>query len=609
MCGIVGYIGNNDAASILISGLKKLEYRGYDSAGIAVHENSKIKIKKKKGKLDNLISEIESEIFSGKTGLGHTRWATHGKPSDSNSHPHDDYNGEIVIVHNGIIENFESLKKDLTAKGHQFKSDTDTEVVAHLISSNYEDDLKQAVEKSVQKLEGSFAMAVMAVDQDDRIIAVRKDSPLIIGIGENENFLASDIPAYLSRTNDFYILEDGELAEIRKDSIDIYSFSSGEKKEKIKTHIDWDAEMAEKQGYVHFMLKEINEQPEALKWLLQDRLKDGQIDLRDSNIDKKWLSKYSKIHIVACGTAYHSGLLAKYLYEELLQISVEVEVASEYRYRKPLADKSTLMIAVSQSGETADTLAALRLAKKKGADILAFTNSRDSSIARESDMVLYLNAGPEIAVASTKAYTNMVAAFYMLVLDGLRQKDDFSKKALKKLTDELIKLPELMRLVIDNTEEKIKKIAEKYAEKAHIFFIGRNTDYALALEGALKLKEISYIHSEAYPAGELKHGTLALVEEGVPVISIALRKRLFAKLFSNLKEVKSRGAETLLITSAGNSYDEDTVDEVVELPEVDDYFAGLLAVVPMQLLAYYTALICERDIDQPRNLAKSVTVE
>ncbi|RCW49274.1 MULTISPECIES: glutamine--fructose-6-phosphate transaminase (isomerizing) [unclassified Halanaerobium] len=609
MCGIVGYIGKEDAASILISGLKKLEYRGYDSAGIAVHENNEIKIKKKKGKLDNLSSEIKSEIFSGKAGIGHTRWATHGKPSDRNSHPHDDYNGEIVIVHNGIIENFESLKKELIEKGHQFKSDTDTEVVAHLISSNYKHDLKKAVEKSVQKLEGSFAMAVMSVDYSDRIIAVRKDSPLIIGIGENENFLASDIPAYLSRTNEFYILEDGELAEIRQDSIDIYNFFSGEKKEKIKTHIDWDAEMAEKQGYAHFMLKEINEQPEALKWLFQDHLTDGQIDLRDSNIDKNWLSKYSKIHIVACGTAYHSGLLAKYLYEELLQIPVEVEAASEYRYRKPLVDKSTLMIAVSQSGETADTLAALRLAKKKGADILAFTNSRGSSIARESDMVLYLNAGPEIAVASTKAYTNMVAAFYMLVLDGLRQKDDFSRKELKKLTDQLIKLPELLRQVIDNTEEKIKEIAEKYADKEHIFFIGRNTDYALALEGALKLKEISYIHSEAYPAGELKHGTLALVEEGVPVISIAVRKRLFAKLFSNLKEVKSRGAETFLITLAGNSCDKNTVDEAIELPDIDDYFAGLLAVVPMQLLAYYTALICERDIDQPRNLAKSVTVE
>ncbi|MGM0601870.1 MAG: glutamine--fructose-6-phosphate transaminase (isomerizing) [Bacillota bacterium] len=609
MCGIVGYIGNKDAASILISGLKKLEYRGYDSAGIAVHEDSEIKVKKKKGKLDNLSSEIEAEIFSGKTGIGHTRWATHGKPSDRNSHPHDDYNGEIVIVHNGIIENFENLKKDLVKKGHKFRSDTDTEVVAHLISSNYKDDLKLAVEKSVQELEGSFAMAVMAVNQSDRIIAVRKDSPLIIGIGENENFLASDIPAYLSRTNEFYILEDDELADIRKNSIEIYSFSTGEKKEKVKTHIDWDAEMAEKQGYAHFMLKEINEQPEALKWLLQDRLTDGQIDLSESGIGENWLSKYSKIHIVACGTAYHSGLLAKYLCEELLQIPVEVEVASEYRYRKPLVNESTLMIAVSQSGETADTIAALRLAKKKGADILAFTNSRDSSIARESDMVLYLNAGPEIAVASTKAYTNMVAAFFMLILDGLRQKKDFDRRELKKLTAELIKLPELLRQVIDNTEEKVKSIAEKYADKDHIFFIGRNTDYALALEGALKLKEISYIHSEAYPAGELKHGTLALVEEGVPVISLAVRGRLFAKLFSNLKEVKSRGAETLLITLEGDDYDKDTVDQIIELPEINDYFAGLLAVVPMQLLAYYTALICERDIDQPRNLAKSVTVE
>jgi glucosamine--fructose-6-phosphate aminotransferase (isomerizing) len=609
MCGIVGYIGEKKAAPILLSGLKKLEYRGYDSAGIAIQEKEAVKIVKKEGKLDKLKASAESEIFYGGTGIGHTRWATHGKPSDINSHPHTDSFSEIVIVHNGIIENFRELKEELIEKGHRFKSETDTEVVAHLISTYYDDDLKTAVNKAVKSLEGSFALAVMSHTEKDRIIAVRKDSPLIIGIGENENFLASDIPAYLEHTDNFYILEDGEIADIRKNKIDIYKFNGDLIANKTKTKINWDAEMAEKQGYDHFMLKEIHEQPESLKRLLEDNLKDGKIDLTASGLAENWLDNYDKIHIVACGTAYHSGALAKYLLEDKLRIPVEVEVASEYRYRNPIVNDRTLMIVVSQSGETADTLAALRLARSKGASVLALTNSRDSSIARESDMLIYLKAGPEIAVASTKAYTNMVAAFYILLIDGMRQRDDISEELVVNYTSDLIKLPEMIRKLSQQSKEQIEIIANKYAQKENIFFIGRNTDYTLALEGALKLKEISYIHAEAYPAGELKHGTLALVEENVPVVALGSRADIFAKLFSNLKEVKARGAETLLITEENQKFETDSVDYLIELPVLNKDFAGLLAIIPLQLLAYYTALNCGEDIDQPRNLAKSVTVE
>jgi len=609
MCGIVGYIGDKKAAPILLAGLKKLEYRGYDSAGIAVQEKKAVKIVKKEGKLDKLKSRTGEEVFYGRTGIGHTRWATHGRPSDINSHPHTDSFSEIVIVHNGIIENFRELKEELSAAGHQFKSETDTEVVAHLISTYYDDDLRTAVNKTVKRLEGSFALAVMSKQEKDKIIAVRKDSPLIIGLGENENFLASDIPAYLEHTDNFYILEDGEIADIRKNKVNIYKFNGDLIANKNKTKISWDAEMAEKQGYQHFMLKEIHEQSESLKRLLEDNLNGGQIDLTASGLAEDWLDNYDKIHIVACGTAYHSGALAKYLLEDKLRIPVEVEVASEYRYRNPIVDAGTLMIVVSQSGETADTLAALRLAKEKGASVLALTNSRDSSIARESDMVIYLKAGPEIAVASTKAYTNMVAAFYLLLVDGMRQRDNISDQITAEYTSDLIKLPEMIRKLSEQSKEQIQAIADNYADKENIFFIGRNTDYTLALEGALKLKEISYIHAEAYPAGELKHGTLALIEEGVPVVALGSRADIFSKLFSNLKEVKARGAETLLITEENQKFEIESVDHLIELPILNKDFAGLLAIIPLQLLAYYTALNCGEDIDQPRNLAKSVTVE
>lgn len=610
MCGIVGYIGNKQAAPVLLSGLKKLEYRGYDSAGIAVQEQDAVKIIKKEGKLDRLKSKAAEESFNGLTGIGHTRWATHGRPSDENSHPHTDSFSDIVIVHNGIIENFKELKEELLETGHKFKSETDSEVIVHLISDYYqENELKKAVIKTINRLQGSFALAVMADSDKDRIIAVRKDSPLIIGLGENENYLASDIPAYLEYTDDFYILEDGEIADIRKDDVKIYSFSDKLIADKSKIKIDWNAEMVEKQGYEHFMLKEIYEQPESLKRLLEDNLIDGKINLAKSGLSKNWLNNYDKIHIVACGTAYHSGAVAKYLFEDKLRIPVEVEVASEYRYRNPIINEKTLMIVVSQSGETADTLAALRLAKSRGADILALTNSRDSSIAREADMLIYLKAGPEIAVASTKAYTNMVAAFYILLIDGMSQITAIKNETVERYTADLIKLPEMIRKISEKNIEEIKKIAAKYSKKDTVFFIGRSTDYTLALEAALKLKEISYIHAGAYPAGELKHGTLALIEEDIPVVALASRKDVFAKLFSNLKEVKARGAETLLITEENQCFERDSVDNLIEIPSLNEDFSGLLAVVPLQLLAYYTALYCGEDIDQPRNLAKSVTVE
>ncbi|SFL95443.1 glutamine--fructose-6-phosphate transaminase (isomerizing) [Halanaerobium salsuginis] len=609
MCGIVGYIGKKKAAPLLLAGLKKLEYRGYDSAGIAVQEEETIAILKKQGKLNQLTNAAQNRVFNGKVGIGHTRWATHGKPSDLNSHPHTDSHEKIVLVHNGIIENFRELKQELIAAGHEFNSETDTEVAAHLISSYYQADLKEAVLQAVSRLEGSFALAVMSYQEKDRIIAVRKDSPLIVGLGEHENFVASDIPAYLEYTSNFYILEDEELADIHQDKVEIYSFAGELIADKNQTKINWDAEMVEKQGYQHFMLKEINEQPESLKRLLALYLDDDQLDLGSTGLKNNWLQDYDKIQIVACGTAYHSGLLAKYLLEDKLRLEVEVEVASEYRYRNPIINQRTLLIVVSQSGETADTLAALRLAKKNGATVLALTNARDSSIAREADLLLYLNAGPEIAVASTKAYTNMVAAFYLLTVDGMRQRTEISRQEVQAYQTALIKLPELLRQVIEHTGAKVEKIAEKYAVQEHIFFIGRNTDYTLALEGSLKLKEISYIHAEAYPAGELKHGTLALIDTGVPVVAVGSRIDIFSKLFSNLKEVKARGAETMLITIENQDFEASSVDYLVELPEFNQYFVGLLTIIPLQLLAYYTALFKGEDIDQPRNLAKSVTVE
>ncbi|MFO7814689.1 MAG: glutamine--fructose-6-phosphate transaminase (isomerizing) [Halanaerobiales bacterium] len=608
MCGIVGYVGDKKAASILYEGLKRLEYRGYDSSGIAVNDGFNIDVVKKKGKLEHLKGKIKNNVNGGTTGIGHTRWATHGQPSDRNSHPHSDCSNNFVIAHNGIIENFQEIKEYLLGKGHIFKSETDTEVIVHLLEENYQEDVLKALKKTIDNLEGSYALTLLNKTEPNRIYVARKDSPLIIGIGENENYIASDIPAFLGETRDFYILEDGEFAVIAQDNINMYDFDLNPKEKEIY-HVDWDPEMAEKQGYDHYMLKEIHEQPDAVRRLMANRVMPHGIDLEELNLKNEFLKNLDKIHIIACGTAYHSGLIGKYMLEDLSNISVEVDVASEYRYRNVLIKEDELVIAVSQSGETSDTLASLRLAKEKGAKVIAFTNSRGSSIAREADEMLLLKAGPEISVASTKAYLNMVVAFYMFSLYLAKKQEKIEENKYLEMSQDLIKLPDLLDEVIEESENLIKDKAEQYAHSENAFFIGRHTDYTLAMEGALKLKEISYIHAEAYPAGELKHGTLALIEEGVPVVALGTRKSVFEKTLSNVTEVKARGADVTAIVYNGAEDIEGVVDHVIYIPQVNELFTGALAIVPLQLLAYYTALIRDCDIDQPRNLAKSVTVE
>jgi glutamine---fructose-6-phosphate transaminase (isomerizing) len=608
VCGIVGYAGGKDASSILLEGLKRLEYRGYDSAGIAIDNGKFIQVIKEVGKLKELEEIIRNNPPEGVMGIGHTRWATHGVPSDVNAHPHADCSGDFVVVHNGIIENFQEIKEDLIDKGHKFISETDTEVIAHLIEEFYAGDLKKAVIKTVKKLNGSYALAILSRKEPGKIIAVRKDSPLIVGKGQGENFLASDIPAFLHYTDEFYILDDGEMAEITGDNISVFN-TSGKKISKTSITVDWDSEMVEKNGYEHFMLKEIHEQPDALRRFFSNLISTEGVNLDGLHLSEEKIRKYNKIHIVACGTAYHSGLIGKYVIEELVRIPVEVDVASEFRYRNPLIDQDSLVIVVSQSGETADTLASLRLAQKRGAKVIALTNVTGSSISREADEVLYLQAGPEIAVASTKAYTTMLAAFYLLALHLASMKGSISKKEGKELIYDILRLPELSSEVIRRSEEQIKIIAKEYRDKKDIFFIGRNIDYTLAMEGALKLKEISYIHAEAYPAGELKHGTLALIEKGVPVIAVATRESILDKTISNIKEVKARSADVMAIVFDDNPEVVKAVDKHISIPRINQLFSGILAIIPLQLLAYYTAVERGCDVDQPRNLAKSVTVE
>lgn len=604
MCGIVGYIGDKDAAPILMEGLKKLEYRGYDSAGIAVNNDHEIEVVKKEGKLKGLEASLAGTPLQGSIGIGHTRWATHGKPSDENSHPHCDCTQDFVIVHNGIIENFQELKEELLAEGHQFKSETDTEVIPHLLEDYYDGDLKEAIVHLTDRLKGSYALAVLSRRQPGTIMAVRKDSPLIIGKGDGENYLASDIPAFLEYTDQFFIMDDGEIAEISSDHIQLYD-SEGNPFDKDIFVVDWDAEMAEKGGYDHFMLKEIHEQPDALRRVLHNRVSPAGVDLSEITLPES----FNKIMLIACGTASYSCRMGKYVIEELVRIPVDVELGSEIRYRDPLFDDETLVIVVSQSGETADTLAGLRMAKEKGAKVLAITNVVGSSIAREADEVFYLNAGPEIAVASTKAYSTMVASFYLLAVKLAGLKNTISQKRQQELIDDILRIPDLAAKIIEDNEENIKKIAGVYKNSNKAFYIGRNTDYPLVMEGALKLKEIAYIQAEAYAAGELKHGTLALIEDDVPVIAVATRRKIFEKTLSNIKEVKARGAD---VTALAFDYAHDivaAVDNTIFIPSIQGILSGVLAIIPLQMLAYYTALELGCDIDQPRNLAKSVTVE
>ncbi|MGB9840223.1 glutamine--fructose-6-phosphate transaminase (isomerizing) [Thermovenabulum sp.] len=609
MCGIVGYIGDKMAAPFLIDGLKRLEYRGYDSAGIAVIDSADLKVVKSEGKIKILEEKLEGELPKGSLGIGHTRWATHGKPSDVNAHPHEDCTGDFIVVHNGIIENYLEIKEWLEEQGHKFKSETDTEVIPHLIEHYYNGDLFETVKKVVNILKGSFALGVITKREPDCIIAARKSSPLIVGIGEGENYIASDIPAILQHTRKVYILEDEEMAKITKESINFCKFN-GEKVEKEIFEVKWDAVAAEKGGYAHFMLKEIHEQPRAFKDTLTGRLnlEKHEVKLDDIKITRDELEKIEKIFIVACGTAYHAGVVGKYIIEKLCKIPVEVDIASEFRYREPMMDENTLVIIISQSGETADTLAALREAKNKGSRVIAITNVVGSSVAREADDVLYTWAGPEIAVASTKAYSTQLIALTLIALRFAKELGTISDELFDEIAVELKKLPEKADLLLTK-EEEIKKLAERYSQVEHLFYIGRGLDYAVALEGALKLKEISYIHAEAYAAGELKHGTLALIVNGTPVIALATQEHLFEKTLSNIKEVKAREAVVIGFAKEGNEEIKKSVDHVFYIPKTHPMLMPILTVIPLQLFAYHAAVARGTDVDKPRNLAKSVTVE
>ncbi|MEN6313847.1 MAG: glutamine--fructose-6-phosphate transaminase (isomerizing) [Clostridiaceae bacterium] len=609
MCGIVGYIGEKEATPILLNGLKKLEYRGYDSAGVALFDHGRLSVIKCKGRLAALEEKLGTGTVGGNIGIGHTRWATHGEPNDVNSHPHLSNSGKIAVVHNGIIENYMKLKEFLIARGYRFVSDTDTEVVAHLVEYHYlaNGDLVKAVMESVNELEGSYALGVICSDCDDRFVAARKDSPLIVGLGKGENFIASDIPAILEHTRDIYILEDKDIAVLSKDKVTVYDIYGAESKKKI-FHVDWDVAAAEKSGFEHFMMKEIFEEPKVIKDTISPRMKDGRIELDNISITPEYLRGIEKIFIVACGTAYHAGMVGKYLIEKLARIPVETDVASEFRYRDPIISNKNLIIIISQSGETIDTLFALREAKKKGSKVLSIVNVIGSSIARESDHVLYTWAGPEIAVASTKAYNTQLAALMLIALEFAQKKGTLDSQHMQNIMNGLREIPAAIEKILSNRED-IQKFAAKHYNAKSIFFIGRGLDYALSMEGSLKLKEISYIHSEAYAGGELKHGTIALIEKGTLVVCPMTQDSLHEKMVSNIKEVKARGAVVMAITQQKNKDVESLADMVVTIPDIDPLLAPIAAVTAMQLFAYYMAVLKGCDVDKPRNLAKSVTVE
>lgn len=614
MCGIVGYVGNKNATQVLINALKKLEYRGYDSAGIAVLEGEDILVRKCKGALKFLEEKIANETIKSSMGIGHTRWATHGEPSDENSHPHTNMDGTISIVHNGIIENYAALKADLQNQGVVFKSQTDTEVIVHLIDKEYKQDkdIFQAVIRTLHKLEGSYALGVLCKDYPDRIICARKESPLVVGLGKGENFIASDVPALLEHTRDVYYLDEKEIAVLYIDHVSLFDFE-GNKIVKQPSHVEWDMDAAEKGGYPHFMIKEINEQPKACKDTMRPRIiKDGNgkptdVYFEENSIDESW-KKTKRVVITACGTAYHAGVVAKYAFEKLARIKVDVDVASEFRYRDPILDKDDIFIVISQSGETADTLSALRLAKKEGLKVVAITNCVGSTVSREADDVIYTLAGPEIAVASTKAYTTQVLCLLLLAIKAGKLRGTLSEEDVSRLLSELEEIPSKIEEILKE-QEVIQKFASMQFNKEKVFFIGRQFDSATALESALKLKEVSYMHSEAFAAGELKHGPIALIDDKALVIAIASEPKLYEKIGSNMVEVKSRGATVLVITPDNSGAFEGKADEVFKIPESNSTFASLLTIIPAQLLAYYCAIQKGFDPDKPRNLAKSVTVE
>lgn len=609
MCGIVGYIGSQNAQDFVIDGLEKLEYRGYDSAGIAVNTGKdRFEIVKKVGRLQNLADALKEHPLKGHSGIGHTRWATHGKPSDVNSHPHFNKDKTLVVVHNGIIENYLELKKDLQAKGYEFISETDTEVVAHLLDSLYEGDLLEAVKKVLKIIKGAYALGMMSISEPDRIIAARKESPLIVGLGKGENFIASDIPAILKYTRDVYLIENNEIVEIKKDSVKIMDTEGNEVSRDV-THVEWDMEAASKGGYEYFMEKEIYEQPKVLMETLNSRVDENKnINFDDAGLTKEYLEGVRSIYIVACGTAYHAGLVGKYIIEKKTRIKVDVEVASEFRYRNPVIDDKTLIIVLSQSGETLDTLEAMKEGKRHGAKIVAITNVVGSSIAREADHVIYTWAGPEIAVASTKAYSTQMMILYLLAIDMAYKFNKITREEYEHDINSLYNLKEHVEKVLEHSEN-VEKAAAKILDQHSIFYLGRGLDYMIAVEGALKSKEISYIHSEAFASGELKHGTIALIDEGVPVVINVTQSDLFDKSVSNIKEVAARGAYVIAIAKEGNTIVEEVADEVFYIPAVEDEYTGFLSIIIHQLLAYYLSKLKGNDVDKPRNLAKSVTVE
>ncbi len=610
MCGIVGYLGSRKAAEVIVEGLSKLEYRGYDSAGVAVNNSNgeELDIRKFKGRLSVLAEDLEKNPIDGNLGIGHTRWATHGEPSDVNSHPHFNQAKTIAVVHNGIIENYMEIKEELISEGVKFESQTDTEVIAHLVDKYYEGNLLDAVYKTISKLRGAYALGVICKEHGNELVAVRKDSPLVVGVGEGENFIASDIPALLKYTRDVYFLENGEIVHLKDENVTVYD-SNRNLVEKEVFHVTWDVEAASKGGYDYFMSKEIHEQPTGVRETLERRLDDnGSIVLDSINISKEDLDKINKVYIVACGTAYNAGLLGKYAIEKFVNIPVITDIASEFRYSDPFVDENSLVILVSQSGETADTLAVLRDSKAKGARILSITNVVGSSIARESDDVFYTWAGPEVAVASTKAYTTQITSLYMIALDFAIKKGTINREFYDSMISKMKEIPSNIQEILDN-EEYIKEIAKTVVSSDHAFYLGRGIDYSLAMEGSLKLKEISYIHAEAFAAGELKHGTIALIEKGTPVIAIATQEKLFEKMVSNMEEVRARGAYVVAIAQSHNKDVEKAADRIIYIPNSDDILSPILAVVPMQLLAYHVSVLRGCDVDKPRNLAKSVTVE
>lgn len=608
MCGIVGYIGKAQAAPILLDGLAKLEYRGYDSAGISIFDGENIETVKTKGKIKDLRELThDGADLAGTVGIGHTRWATHGEPSDANSHPHVNASETIAVVHNGIIENYLELKKRLLAKGYIFQSETDTEVVTLLLDYYFDGDLLKTLSKVMNRIEGSYALGIINKDNPDEIIAVKKDSPLIVGLSEEGNYIASDIPAVLKHTRKIYILEDGEIVKLTRNNVTVYN-QDLDVVEKEVTEIQWDVSAAEKGGYQHFMMKEIHEQPKAVRDTIFPRIKEDDVFIHELRMTDEQIKDLKKVFIIACGSAYHAGVTGKYVIEELSRIPVEVDLASEFRYRNPILEDNTLAIIISQSGETADTLAAMREAKRHGVRTLAIVNAVGSSIAREADDVLYTWAGPEIAVATTKGYTSQLSALYLLALHFGKIRENISRSDYLEMIQELKSLPDKIEKMLQD-KEKIQYLANQYIGLKDVFFLGRGIDYASALEASLKLKEISYVHSEAYAAGELKHGTISLIEDGTLVVALVTQEQLYGKIVSNIVEVKTRGAFVLAVTNEDNKDIEKNTDYVFYIPKTNKNFTGLMATIPMQLFAYYVAVAKGCDVDQPRNLAKSVTVE